>query len=268
MDTVDIGGRQVPITEVVAYFAQKDQREQELATLRQTSEAAKQELARASVAVETLNKAKDDPSFARQLVDTVRSIHADSAFFKDPGTPPAPPAPEGTPPVTTPPTLTPPAPAPTPSPTPGAGGTVDPMVLQLAQQVEQMQAALNAAQSSALVQAKMEAIAERFPSLDGQEVLKRALEEKIDLNHLELLAGDMERDRLETVVREKDSHNALLDGLLSGGGGANVDENLTGLGLSVSAAQLSGDAGIDYSKLGTREAAALAFAELGGPDPI
>lgn len=265
MDTVEIGGRQVPISEVVAYFAQKDQREQELTTLRQTSEAAKQELARASVAVETLNKAKEDPSFARQLVDTVRSIHADSAFFRDPaGAPPAPPAPtDGTPPVNQPP-ATPPA-----TPVIGApAAPVDNMVLQLAQQVEQMQAALNASQSSALVKAKLDAISERFPSLDTEAVLKRAVEEKIDLNHLELLAGDMERDRLEVVVKERETQNSLLDGLLSGGGGANVQENLDGLGLSVSAAQLQGDADVDYSKLDTRDAAALAFAQLGAPEAI
>lgn len=265
MDTVTIDGKEVPITEVVAYYSKKDAHEAEATRLRDAQAASARELANAAGAVQAIEQAKNDPAFARQLVDTVTQLHADSAFFRDTGgEPPVPPV-EGVPPVPGQ-----PAPVATPpvAPVPGAPVAATGEVLRLAQQIETMQRTIDADQAQRLLTSKLEAIKTQYPALDTDEIVKKALEDKLPLEHLDLLAGNFERERLAGVLAKKETNNELLNGLMAGGTGADANESLASLGLSLSASQLTGDSEVDYGAMSTRDAVAKAFADVGAPEAI
>ena len=103
MDTVTVNGVEVPLTEVVAYFAQKDTHAAEATRQKQALAQANSELEKASSYVEAITRAKEDPSYARDLVDAFKQYHEGSAYFSDEPTPPAPKTED--PPVTDPNTL-------------------------------------------------------------------------------------------------------------------------------------------------------------------
>ncbi len=119
-----------------------------------------------------------------------------------------------------------------------------------------------------MLDAKMASIAETYPAIDTDALLQKAIEQKLPLEHLDLLASDFERERLSGVLKAKDQQNSILDGLLAGGGSDDADEALAGIGSTLSSAQVNGDAEIDYSALSVRDSVALAMAKHGQPAPI
>lgn len=263
MDTVNIDGKEIPLTEVVAFYARKEQLEAEANQLRASNAAANNELKRSASAVDAIERAKNDPEFARSMVDALSDLHASSAFFVD--TPSLPDSSVQDPAVTTPPIepgvqsqslANPPAPA------------VSPENLALARQVEALQRQVDADASQRALDQHLAEISASYPAIDTDALLRAAIERKLPLEHLNLLASDFERERLSGVLKERESNNNLLNGLLLGGGGESMDENLQGIGLSLSAAQMNGDAEVDYAALDTGEALALAFAKHGAPTTI
>lgn len=263
MDTVDVGGRQVPITELVAYFAQKDAKEQELQSLRASQTAANEQLARTAEVVDAVERAKTDPQFARRFVDALAAAHANSAFFRDslPGS--ADPDANGGDPVnlTPPPTGAPPVAPPAPP-----AGANDPM-LSMARQLEELRAQVAEDQQQRFLDSKLNEIREQYPTIDTDALLRQAIERKLPIDQLDLLAGNLERERLAAALKAKETNNSLLDGLL-GGAGDDADDALARLGSSLSAAQVGGDAGVDYANLSTSDAILLAMKEQGAAPAI
>jgi hypothetical protein len=255
MDTILIDGKEVPITEVTAFYARKAALESELATSKQSLSAANQQLSQASRAVEAIERAKRDPQFARELADTLRTVHQDSAFFKDQTPPPAqddgsapPPAPEGGTQVLP----------------QGAPAVAAPVDLALARQVEVLQQQINSMQADQFVTAQLEAVSEKFPSLNPEDVLKRALEDKLPVEHLGLVASDMERERLEGIVNERTKQNNLLDQLMNATfSTGDTDDQLEALGSSLSSAQLSGEAAVDWGQASMEDMILASMAEVG-----
>lgn len=252
-----IEGKEVPDSEVIAGYVAGAQAKAEAEQLRTAQAAANAKLQQAEAAVQAIERARTDPAFARNMVDTLAQVHGESAFFKGEVLPPAPqgaPTPEGGA------VLPPAAPAPgTPVPPPSPTG-VD---LELARTVEVLQRRLDQNDAQALLDAKLLAIGQRFPAVDTEKLVERCLAERIPLEHLELLASDVERERLQAELGKRETNNSLLDQLLSAGGAADVDSNLDAIGSSLSAGQLKGDAGVDYETMSTEDAVALAFATVG-----
>lgn len=255
MDTVKINGVDVPITEVVAKYTRAEQLEKDVKSKDDSLAAANQQLQQAATAVSAIDNARTDPAFARQLSDRLAQMHAGSAHFQQEAAPPPPPvAPEGAP-------VIPPAPA-----VPGTQIPTAPVGapnLELARQFEDLQREVHADRNQRALQEKMAELVEQYPGIDATKLLKAAIDRSLPLEHLDLLASDFERERLAEALKAKDDNNELLEGLLSGGGGKTDDENLSNLGLSVSAAQLQGDANVDYASLDTGDALALAMAQVG-----
>jgi len=258
MDTVKINGVDVPITEVVARYTQAEQLQKDLQTKDDSLAAANQQLQQAAVAVKAIEDARNDPAFARQLTERLAQLHAGSAHFQQapaaPAAPAAPPAPEGG-------NVIPPAPA--------APGTQIPAApigapnLELAREVEDLRRQFQTDQNQRALTEKLTELGEQYPGIDTSKVLKAAIERSLPLEHLDLLAADFDRARLQEALTAKENNNDLIEGLLSGGGGKTDAENLANLGMSVSAAQLQGDAEVDYAALDTGDALLLAMRDVG-----
>lgn len=138
------------------------------------------------------------------------------------------------------------------------------MDIALARQVEVLQQQINAMQADQFVTAKLDSVSERFPSLNPEDVLKRALEEKLPVEHLELVASDMERERLEGVVKERTKQNNLLDQLMNATfSTGDTDDQLEALGSSLSAAQLSGEDAVDWGQASMEDMILASMAEIG-----
>lgn len=263
MDTITIEGKEVPVSEVAAFYARKDQIEADATRQRQALETANGEIAKSAAAVQAIEQAKNDPAFAKSMVDAISTVHKDSAYFAGTVDPPAPtpPAPTpGTPPV--PPTTTLPAPGAPAGDVVNAAGQSE-ATLALARQVEDLQRQVLAGQSQSLLNAKLAEIKEQFPSLDEQEILKSAVEQKIPLEHLHLVAGDAERSRLAKELEKRNSNSSLLNELMFGRGNddGDLDQGLKDIGVGLTAAQVDGTADVDYAKLDTGGALALAMAQ-------
>jgi hypothetical protein len=253
METIEIEGKQVPVTELAAWYAKKATIENENRQTKEALTAANQQLAQSANAVAAIDRVRTDPEFAKQFADTLANVHSDSAFFQE--TPP-PAAPQGAgenqePNVLTPPPATPPTNQPLPSPDPA-----------VAQQVERLQRRIDEMAATTFVDAKLSEIKDRYPSLDPQKVLERALEEKFPIEHLEAFAATMDNERLTGIIAERDKGSSLLQDLLSPHG-EDVDEQLQALGSSLSVAQLNGDVGIDHGSLSTEDHVLKAMAEVG-----
>lgn len=249
-DTVDIGGQQVPITELAAWYAKREQIEREIKQTQEALNAANGQLTDFAAAKEAIERLKTDPEYAKQFSDAISQHHADSAFFQQTPSAPIGPEGEGTPPVTTPPATPPAAPA---------APVVDP---HMAQQVERLERQIQEMQATSFVDAKLKEIHERYPSLDPQKVLERTLESKYPIEHLELVAGTMESERLSGVLAERSKSSSMLDALLAPNG-EDLDSQLAALGSSLSVAQIDGDAGVDHAALSTEDHVLKAMAEVG-----
>ena len=119
-------------------------------------------------------------------------------------------------------------------------------------------------QADQFVTAQLEAVNEKFPSLNPEDVLKRALEEKLPVEHLGLVASDMERERLEGIVNERTKQNNLLDQLMNATfSTGDTDDQLEALGSSLSAAQLSGEAAVDWGQASMEDMILASMAEVG-----
>lgn len=254
MDSIEIEGKQVPVTEVAAWYAKKAQVEAESARTREALTAANGQIAQSADALAAIERLKTDAEYAKQFADAIASHHAESAFFQQQQTKPIGADDDGTQSMTPPPgTQTPP-----PAATPGVP-SVDPAV---AQQVERLQRQINEMQATQFVDTKLGEIKAKFPSLDPQKVLERTLEAKYPIEHLELVAGTMEGERLSGVLAERDKNSSMLDALLSPDG-QDLDGQLAALGSSLSVAQINGDAGVDHGALSTQDHVLKAMAEVG-----
>lgn len=249
MDTVQINGKEVPISELISTFHKAATLEGEVAQLRTTQQSTNEQLAQAARAQQAIERARTDPEFAKTMIDSIRDIHKGSAFMQE-SAPPAPPAPNGDPLVTD-----------APAPTPNAN-------LELAQQVETMRREMAGMQSQRLLDAKIEELQAKFPTVDPTELIKRALENELPLEHLGILAQAMDQERLATEAAKVSTNNDLLEGLLSGAGGTTAEDNLARLGSNVSAAALAGDAEVDYASMDPRDAVLLAMKDLGAPASV
>lgn len=254
MDTIEIEGKQVPVTEVAAWYAKKAQVEAEAARTREALTAANGQIAQSADAIAAIERLKTDAEYAKQFADAIASHHSDSAFFQQQTAQPIGAEGEGAPPAMTPPATTPPANS-TPPPT----TQVDPAV---AQQVERLQRQINEMQATQFVDTKLAEIKDKYPSLDPQKVLERTLENKFPIEHLELVAGTMESERLSGVLADRDKNTSMLDALLAPDG-QDLEAQLSALGSSLSVAQINGDAGIDHGALSTEDHVLKAMAEVG-----
>lgn len=255
MDTIEIDGHQVPVTDLAAWWAKKQVVENESRQTKEALAAANQQVAQAAKAQEAIERVRTDPEFAKQFADTLATVHAESAFFRGQTAPQAPQGatdpqdPNVTPPVD-PPVTTPPV-TQIPHPDPA-----------LAQQVERLTREIAEMRSTSFVDAKLAEIKNRYPSLDPEKVLSDALEAKFPIEHLEAFAAQQEADRLSGVLAEREKGGSLLHELLSPHG-EDMDEQLHALGSSLSAAQLTGDAGVDHAALTPEEHVMKAMASVG-----
>lgn len=258
--SVLIDGREVPVTELAAFYARKSQIEAEQQRQQEALQAANQQIAASQQAVDAIERAKSDPAFARNFVDTLAQVHQGSAFFEDAGTLQQPSGDGTTEPVipatTTPPGApAPPAPNGTPIPAP-----VDPRLIAQAQEIETLRRDLDEDRARRMLEDRKAELAEKFPHLKVDDILKSTIERQVGIEHMDLVAADLERARLQGVLDEKSKNSSILEEMF---GVSTPDDALSAIGASVSVGQIDGTSEIDDADLAdTGNAIALAAAQL------